>query len=95
MPIPEYSLPKARKSKRGFASMDPEKLRAIARKGGLAVAAEDRSFSKSRDLAVAAGKKGGKGVKPENRSFSKNRELAVSAGRKGGQVIQNHAPRGR
>lgn len=47
------------KSRRGFASMDPEKQREIARKGGASVPDERRSFSQNRDLAVAAGAKGG------------------------------------
>ncbi len=46
------------KPKRGFASMDPEKQREIASKGGKAVPAEKRSFSQNSDLA-AAGRKGG------------------------------------
>ncbi|MDP2358611.1 MAG: KGG domain-containing protein [Beijerinckiaceae bacterium] len=45
---------------RGFASMDPEKQREIARKGGRAVPQEKRSFSQNRGLASAAGRKGGK-----------------------------------
>ena len=48
------------KSLRGFAVMSPEKRRAIARKGGAAVPAEKRSFSKNHDLAVRAGSIGGK-----------------------------------
>lgn len=47
------------KSNRGFASMDREKQRAIARKGGESVPNEKRSFSQDRDLAAAAGRKGG------------------------------------
>ena len=47
------------KSKRGFASMAPEKQRAIARKGGASVPAAKRSFSQNRDLATSAGRKGG------------------------------------
>ena len=43
-------------SKRGFASMDPERQREIARKGG---ASEKRSFSQDRSLAAQAGRKGG------------------------------------
>ncbi len=74
------------KAKRGFASMDPEKQREIARKGGKAVAAEKRSFSKNADLAAAAGRKGGISVNPANRSFSKDRSLASDAGRKGGHA---------
>ncbi len=51
--------PAGGKSNRGFASMDPEKQRAIARKGGESVPNEKRSFSQDRSLAAAAGRKGG------------------------------------
>ncbi len=47
------------KSNRGFASMDEDKQREIASKGGKSVPPEERSFSKDRDLASEAGKKGG------------------------------------
>lgn len=46
-------------SKRGFASMDPEKQREIARKGGRSVPGEKRSFSQNHKLASEAGRKGG------------------------------------
>jgi general stress protein YciG len=46
-------------SRRGFASMDPERQREIASRGGKSVPAERRSFSQNRDLASAAGRKGG------------------------------------
>jgi uncharacterized protein len=46
-------------SNRGFASMDEEKQRAIASKGGQRVPDEKRSFSRDRELASAAGRKGG------------------------------------
>jgi general stress protein YciG len=46
-------------SNRGFASMDPQKQREIARKGGESVPNEKRSFSQDRELAAAAGRKGG------------------------------------
>ena len=46
-------------SKRGFASMDPDRVREIARKGGASVPAGKRSFSQDRALAAKAGKKGG------------------------------------
>ncbi len=46
-------------SKRGFASMDAEKQREIARKGGESVPSEKRSFSQDRELASQAGRKGG------------------------------------
>lgn len=46
-------------SKRGFASMDPQRQREIARKGGASVPSEKRSFSQDRALAASAGRKGG------------------------------------
>lgn len=46
-------------SKRGFASMSPEKQREIASKGGQSVPASKRSFSQNRELASEAGRKGG------------------------------------
>lgn len=46
-------------AKRGFAAMDAERRREIARKGGASVPDEKRSFSQDRDLAAAAGRKGG------------------------------------
>jgi general stress protein YciG len=46
-------------SRRGFASLSPEKRREIASMGGKSVPAEKRSFSQNRDLAAEAGRKGG------------------------------------
>ncbi len=46
-------------ARRGFASMDREKQREIARKGGRSVPNEKRSFSQNRQLAAEAGRKGG------------------------------------
>jgi general stress protein YciG len=78
-------------SNRGFASMDEEKQREIARKGGRSVAPEDRSFSKNHELAAEAGRKGGQSVDPSARSFSQDHQLAAEAGRKGGR--HNHGSR--
>lgn len=44
---------------KGFAAMSPEKRTEIARKGGLSVPSDKRSFSKNRELASEAGRKGG------------------------------------
>lgn len=74
-------------SKRGFASMTPERQREIAAMGGRAVRPESRSFSQSRELAATAGRKGGQAVPADRRSFSQNRELASQAGRKGGYSV--------
>ncbi len=49
----------AKKSLRGFAAMDPEKQREIARMGGKSVAPELRAFARNHDLAHSAGRKGG------------------------------------
>ncbi|WP_442755351.1 KGG domain-containing protein [Methylocystis sp. JAN1] len=76
----------AKKSNRGFASMDPEKQRAIARKGGQSVPDEKRSFSQNPELAARAGRKGGQSVNPAKRSFSRDHNLASEAGRKGGHA---------
>ncbi len=46
-------------AKRGFAAMDPERRREIARNGGASVPSEKRSFAQNRDLAANAGRKGG------------------------------------
>lgn len=71
----------------GFAAMSPEKRREIAAKGGKAVDNSKRSFSKSKELASAAGRKGGIAVPPEKRKFSTDRDAAVAAGRKGGMAF--------
>ena len=82
------------KSKRGFASMDPEKQRLIARKGGQSVPDERRSFSQNHELAASAGRKGGQSVDPNKRSFSRDHTLASEAGRKGGHASHGaHKPR--
>jgi len=77
--------PTRTKSRRGFAAMDAEKQRAIARKCGESVPPEKRSFSQDRALASKAGRKGGQSVPGESRSYSRDRQLASDAGRRGGQ----------
>ena len=78
---------------RGFACMDVNKQREIARKGGANVPHEKRSFAQDRTLAADAGRKGGRAVAPAARSFSANRNLASEAGRKGGQAAQSERRR--
>jgi uncharacterized protein len=53
------NVSKTSTSNRGFASMDSEKQREIARKGGRSVPNEKRSFSQNHQLASEAGRKGG------------------------------------
>jgi uncharacterized protein len=79
------------KSKCGFAAMDPEKQRDIARMGGRSVPNEKRSFSKDSELAATAGRKGGQSLDPAKRSFSMNHALAAKAGQKGG--LRSHTGR--
>jgi general stress protein YciG len=69
-------------SNRGFASMDAERQREIARKGGESVPNEKRSFSRDHQLAAAAGRKGGH---QSGGNFANDRARAAEAGRKGGQ----------
>jgi general stress protein YciG len=73
-------------SKRGFAAMDENKQRELARRGGKSVLPEHRGFSRDPQLASQAGRKGGQSVPPEERYFSKHRELARQAGKKGGEA---------
>lgn len=79
----EESLNNVRtRSGRGFASMDKEKQREIARKGGESVPNAKRSFSQNHDLAALAGRKGGQA---SGGNFARDRERASEAGRKGGR----------
>ncbi|HEY5107031.1 MAG TPA: KGG domain-containing protein [Caulobacteraceae bacterium] len=48
-----------RPSRRGFAAMEPDRRKEIARRGGASVPSEKRSFAQNRDLAANAGRKGG------------------------------------
>jgi general stress protein YciG len=74
------------KSRKGLASMSPEKRRLIASMGGKSVPKEKRTFSRNRDVASAAGKKGGRTARPETRPFVIYPELAAIAGRIGGST---------
>lgn len=74
---------------RGFAGMEQQKQREIARKGGANVPNDKRSFAQDRALASDAGRKGGRAVAPQRRSFAQNRALAAAAGRKGGLISQS------
>jgi general stress protein YciG len=55
------------KSNRGFAAMDDDKQREIARKGGESVPDDKRSFSQDHKLASEAGRKGGEASGGGNR----------------------------
>jgi len=70
-------------SNRGFASMDEDKQREIARKGGESVPDEKRSFSRDHELAAEAGRRGGE---VSGGNFAQDRERASEAGRRGGEA---------
>ena len=68
-PDPHLATPTGKpRARRGFAAMNPERRREIARKGGASVPGEKRSFAKDRDLAASAGRKGGEASRGGGRS---------------------------
>ena len=64
-------------ARRGFASMDPEKQREIASKGGKAAHEKGRAHEFTSEEAREAGRKGGQAV-------SRNRAHMAEIGRQGG-----------
>jgi len=64
---------------RGFASMDPERQREIASRGGRAAHRKGTAHQFTSDEAKAAGRKGGRVV-------SQDREHMARIGREGGQA---------
>lgn len=67
------------KSRRGFASMDPERQREIASKGGRAAHAKGTAHEWTADEARNAGRKGGETV-------SRDRAHMAAIGREGGEA---------
>jgi general stress protein YciG len=90
-PVEPAASPPTTRPLRGFAAMDPERRREIARKGGLSVPARKRSFARNPELAAEAGRRGGERVPAEKRSFARSRGLAAAAGRKGGSLARKGA----
>jgi len=70
--------PRSGTSRRGFASMNREKQREIASKGGKAAHAKGTAHEFTPDEARQAGRKGGLAV-------SQNREHMAAIGRQGGK----------
>jgi len=68
-----------RRSNRGFASMDPNKQKEIASKGGRAAHAKGTAHEFDSSEAREAGRKGGQAV-------SRNRDHMAMIGRKGGEA---------
>lgn len=71
-------------SNRGFASMDEDKQREIASKGGKSQGAENNpgNFANDREKASEAGREGGRA---SGGNFANDRERASEAGREGGR----------
>jgi len=67
-------------SKRGFASMDSQRKREIASKGGRAAHEKGTAHEFSPEEARNAGRKGGEVV-------SRNRDHMANIGRKGGEAV--------
>jgi len=73
---------------RGFASMDPDKQKEIASKGGKAAHAKGTAHEFSSEEAREAGRKGGKAAHAKGTAHEFSSEEAREAGRKGGQSTQ-------
>lgn len=71
------------KSQRGFASMDADRQREIASKGGRAAHEKGTAHEFSTDEARNAGRKGGQAV-------SRNRDHMAEIGRKGGESVSRN-----
>jgi general stress protein YciG len=65
------------KGKRGFASMDPEKRREIARRGGRTVHGRGTGYTFTQEEQRKGGERGG-------RALSQNRAYMAEIGRRGG-----------
>lgn len=70
--------PKTGTKNRGFAAMDPERQRAIARRGGRAAHEKGTAHQFNSREAQLAGRKGG-------RKVSQNRRHMAEIGKKGGE----------
>jgi general stress protein YciG len=81
------SVPQRTRSNRGFASMDREKQKEIASKGGKAAHAKGTAHEFDSGEAREAGRKGGVAV-------SRNREHMAAIGRRGGEARGHSRARG-
>src|SRR4051794_12368716 len=77
--------------KRGFASMDPEKQRAIASKGGKAAHLKGTAHEFTPEEAREAGRKGGQAAHGKGTAHKFTSEEAREAGRKGGRSVRGNA----
>lgn len=70
--------------KRGFATMDPEKLRAIASKGGKAAHAKGSAHQFTSEEAKEAGRKGGRAGHNKRAKEEPNSKPSTESGHLGG-----------
>ena len=82
------------KGKRGFASMDAEKQRQIASKGGRTAHEKGRAHQFTSEEAREAGRKGGLAAHQRGRAHEFTPEEAREAGRKGGHAAHVTVPGG-
>lgn len=76
----------AEKGRRGFASMDLQKQREIASKGGRAAHEKGTAHEFDSSEAKAAGRKGGRVAHERGTAHEFTSQEARAAGRKGGQA---------
>jgi uncharacterized protein len=74
------------KGEQGFASMDAEKQREIASKGGKAAHEKGTAHEFTSEEAREAGRKGGEAAHQKGTAHEFTSEEAREAGRKGGKV---------
>jgi uncharacterized protein len=82
---PKKEKSMAGKSKRGFASMDEEKQRQIASKGGKAAHAKGTAHEFTPEEAREAGRKGGQAAHNKETAHQLSAEQVGAAGRTTGQ----------
>lgn len=75
-----------KKSRRGFAGMDPVKQREIASKGGKAAHLKGTAHEYTPEEARAAGQKGGRAAHLKGTAHTWTSETAREAGKKGGRA---------
>jgi general stress protein YciG len=76
--------------KRGFASMDPQKQREIASKGGRAAHQKGTAHEFTPEEAREAGRKGGQAAHSRGTAHKFTSEEAREAGRKGGRSVRGN-----
>ena len=84
---------KRRPATRGFASMDPQRQREIASRGGKAAHQKGTAHEFNSDEARAAGSKGGQAAHRKGTAHEFDSEEARAAGRKGGQATHGATKR--